>query len=95
MAQYDPLRDYLVQSGARELTLKFKEISAIIGKELPKGRDRGQFWANDKAESRRSAVNQAVSEAGYRSFLLTGLDRVRFVRATPQPPAPRASASRR
>lgn len=80
MADYDPLRDHLRESKARELILKFAEIAAIIGKVLPKSADRAQFWANVEAEGQRSPANKAVRQAGYKSFLIAGLDRVRFVR---------------
>lgn len=79
MGKYHPLRDYLMNQRARELTLTFREIENIIGDKLPKSADRPQFWANVKSDDYGHTQRETWREAGYDAFLIAGHDRVRFL----------------
>jgi hypothetical protein len=82
MGKYDPLRDYLMQSGHREFELTFCEIDSILEPErLPKCAKRPQFWGNTRGPSRHTQ-RRAWGAAGYDAFPIRDARRVKFRRAT-------------
>ncbi|WP_018236736.1 hypothetical protein [Ensifer sp. BR816] len=80
MSKYEGLTYRLARSGLSVIILTFKEIEALIGAALPASARRPQFWANANKPAQSRPGNKAAREAGYRSFLLAGHDKVRFVR---------------
>ncbi|WP_442879927.1 DUF7662 domain-containing protein [Aurantimonas sp. E1-2-R+4] len=79
MGKYDPLRDHLRKQTASEITLTFDKIANLVGA-LPKTANRPQYWENAAKLEHETPPRRATREAGYRSFLIAGADRVRFVR---------------
>ncbi|MBV9996911.1 MAG: hypothetical protein JO127_17040 [Caulobacteraceae bacterium] len=80
MARYKPLRDYLHGQTFAELTLSFAEIERLVGA-LPASAQRPQWWAN--ARRLGSTQREAWRAAGYDAFLISGANKVRFVRVGP------------
>ncbi|MBB2784840.1 UNVERIFIED_ORG: hypothetical protein GGD43_000010 [Rhizobium esperanzae] len=80
MSKYEGLTQRLVRERLSEIILTFKDIEALIGATLPASARRPQFWANANNHEQSRPGNKAAREAGYRSFLLAGYDKVRFVR---------------
>lgn len=78
MGVYDPLCDHLRRQRSSEFELTFVQIGEIIGRHLPKSAERPQWWANQKDGVRPQ--RDAWRDAGFEAFLITGRDRVRFVR---------------
>ena len=78
MSKYEGLTHRLAKEMLSEIILTFREIEAAAGIELPKSARRPQYWANQMGDAR--GANKAARDAGYRSFLLAGQDKVRFVR---------------
>ncbi|MCZ4091680.1 DUF7662 domain-containing protein [Sinorhizobium psoraleae] len=78
MSKYEGLTQRLARATTSEIILTFAEIEAATGVELPKSARRPQYWANQVEDAR--GANKAAREAGFRSFLLAGQDKVRFVR---------------
>ncbi|THK33773.1 hypothetical protein EHS39_34225 [Ensifer sp. MPMI2T] len=73
------LTQRLARERPREIILTFLEIkTATLGK-LPASAKRSHSANASKSEQVHGA-NKAARAAGYRSFLLAGQDRVRFVR---------------
>ena len=63
MSKYDPLKQFLVDSGADSITKNFDEISDIVGIELPASAFKHRaWWSNNKTNS---VITQAWLEAGY------------------------------
>ena len=83
MAKYDPLREYLRDRSANEVTLSFDQIEDIIRAALPPSAHRyREWWANEKPQ--RTAHVQAVAwqEAGWKVSSVDFLaEQVLFVRA--------------
>ncbi len=75
MSKYRRLTDYLAAQTQRELVLEFEEIAHIINGYLPKSAER------PRSIGRRHAGNRASRQGGYKTYLLQGQDKVRFVRA--------------
>ena len=68
MSKYDRLRDWLKGSGKASARLRFSEIEAILGENLPAtARRKRQWWANSggNAQNRHVQAN-AWYDAGYR-----------------------------
>ncbi|AWI61494.1 DUF7662 domain-containing protein [Sinorhizobium fredii] len=80
MSKYEGLTLRLAKERLREIILTFREIESLIGAALPESARRPQFWANTSDPEQSRPGNKAAREAGYRSFLLAGHDKVRFVR---------------
>jgi hypothetical protein len=80
MGKYDPLRDYLKRQKAEELELSFEEIERVLGAMLPNGASRPQWWTMDAAEENPPVQHESWRGAGFQASLITGKDRVRFVR---------------
>lgn len=81
MAKYDPLRDHLKRQTAAEFELTFAEIERVLGSKLPASAQRPQWWANVKDANTTHVQRNAWRAANYDAFLISGRDRVRFVRA--------------
>ena len=63
MSKYDPLKQFLVNSGADSITKNFDEIANIVGIELPASAFKHRaWWSNNKTNS---VITQAWLEAGY------------------------------
>ena len=63
MSKYDPLKQFLVDSGADSITKNFDEIADIVGIELPASAFKHRaWWSNNKTNS---VITQAWLEAGY------------------------------
>ncbi|ASY61422.1 hypothetical protein [Sinorhizobium sp. CCBAU 05631] len=80
MSKYEGLTQRLARERLREIILSFLEIETAIGDKLPASAKRPQYWANASKSEQVRGANKAARAAGYRSFLLAGQDRVRFVR---------------
>ena len=78
-SRYDPLRDWLLQQTAGELTLAFQEIEEILGALRPESADRPQWWANT-TKAHTNVQREAWRAAGYDAFLMREQGRVRFVK---------------
>lgn len=79
MAKYDPLKAHLMEQRSPEVVLSFAEIETVIDSALPKAAARPNFWANT-APNQSHVQREAWIGAGYNAFLVTGENRVRFVR---------------
>jgi hypothetical protein len=79
MAKYDPLRTHLMRQDAPELVLTFAEIETLLDRRLPTTATRPQFWAHT-VNNAGNVQREAWRSAGYNAFLVTGENRVRFVR---------------
>lgn len=77
MGKYDPLRDYLRNQTASELTLSFREMEKIIGAPLPDSAIRPRWWANDGGSRTAQVQRLAWIKARYHATLHAGR-RVRF-----------------
>ena len=63
MSKYDPLKQFLVDSGADCITKNFDEVTEIIGTKLPVSAFQHRaWWSNNKTNN---AMTQAWLEAGY------------------------------
>ncbi|GEC31697.1 hypothetical protein N181_01790 [Sinorhizobium fredii USDA 205] len=80
MSKYEGLTYRLAKSGLSMIALTFKEAEVLIGAALPKSDRRPPFWANSNKPEHSRHGNKAAHKAGYRSVLLAGQDKVRFVR---------------
>ncbi|NRQ13436.1 hypothetical protein [Ensifer sesbaniae] len=80
MSKYEGLTLQLARERLREIILSFGEIEVAIGDQLPKSARLPQFWENPKNPKHIQGVKKAVREAAFKSFLLAGQDKVRFVR---------------
>ena len=80
MSKYEGLGNLLVRGGHSEVVLTFAEIERAAGVILPDSARRPQYWENARKPEHIRGANKAAREAGYRSFLIAGADRVRFVR---------------
>ncbi len=66
--------------------MTFRDIEALVGG-LPASSHEPQFWANTRAVQSPSHRREAWRVAGYDAFLLSGLEKVRFVRTVPVTPS--------
>ena len=80
MSKYEGLTSQLARERLREIILSFREIEVAIGDQLPKSARLPQFWENPKDPKHIQGVKKAVRGAGFKSFMLAGQDKVRFVR---------------
>jgi len=80
MAKFEGLTNHLAKQTLTEIILSFGEIEAISGVELEKSASRPQYWANLKKPKQMRGPNKAAREAGYFCFLLSGQDKVRFIK---------------
>ena len=87
MAKYDPLHDYLRRQSLGRLELTFREIERLLGAVLPKSAAQPQWWANVTNPRTSHVQCRAWRDAGYKAFLVSGADRVRFVRIPLRPSA--------
>ncbi|WP_313522259.1 hypothetical protein [Shinella sp.] len=81
MSKYYGLTRRLEREKVAETILSFDEIEEAIGFPLPKSASRPQFWENPSNRAHIQGVKRAVREADFRSFLLAGQYKVRFVRS--------------
>jgi hypothetical protein len=85
--KYEPLEEYLRNSGKNEITLTFNEIESILGRPLPPSASDHRPWWSNPRDSRTASQQSAWLNAGYRvaSVSLGSPGSVRFERvATPQ-----------
>ena len=69
MGKYDPLMNYLINTGEQTVTVRFTEIGRIIGNDLPPSAFKfDQWWENDSSSPGRQC--HAWMEAGYRTAAL-------------------------
>jgi hypothetical protein len=80
MSKYEGLTHRLAKETLEEVVMTFEEIETATGADLPKSAQRPQYWENASKPEHVRGANKAAREAGYRSFLLAGQDKVRFVR---------------
>lgn len=78
MTKYAGLTDYPKRRTEGELTLTFDEIAAIINGYLPKSAEQSQYWED---AAKMCAGHKASQRAGYKTYLVHGNDKVRFVRS--------------
>jgi len=64
MGKYDPLKSFLLSSGAQEIALDFDEIEALLGAPLPPSQRHAAWWSNNPANN---IMTRVWLEAGYRS----------------------------
>jgi hypothetical protein len=81
MTKYAALTDYLKSRTEDEFVLTFEEIAHIISGYLPKSAERAKYWENAATDAHMQAGNKASQQAGYKTYLVYGRERVRFVRA--------------
>jgi hypothetical protein len=81
MGKYDPLEGHLRRQTLAELQMSFTEIERLIGAMLPASAARPQWWANEKGPRRTHIQCEAWLKAGFNAFLMSGKERVRFVRS--------------
>jgi hypothetical protein len=83
MSKYKPLAAHLAKQKLSEFQLTFKQIENLIGASLPSSAARPQFWSNvtSPASTKTAPQRAAWLENSYRAFLISGADRVRFVKA--------------
>ena len=67
MAKYDPLRDYLKESGAQSLRIPLFFVEQIVGKLPSSAYQRVEWWANEDPQHTRHSQCKAWREAGYRA----------------------------
>lgn len=82
MIKYAPLRRYLARQSAPTLSLSFAEIESLIGRLLPKGASRPDWWSDNAEDEPRHPQKAAWREAGFIAALVPGKDRVHFERRT-------------
>jgi len=80
MSKYGGLGDLLMRGGHSEIVLTFAEIERASGVMLPDSARRPQYWANAQESRHIRGANKAVRAVGYRSFLIAGADKVRFIK---------------
>jgi hypothetical protein len=78
VSAYDPLRDYLRQQPAHELTLTFDEIGDILGFDLPRSAQRATWWEEERKPENATPQRIAVREAGFEATRLSDAKSVRF-----------------
>jgi hypothetical protein len=62
MGKYDPLMNYLINTGEQTVTVRFTEIGRIIGNDLPPSAFKfDQWWENDSSSPGRQCP-RSVSE---------------------------------
>jgi hypothetical protein len=64
MGKYDPLKSFLLASGADEIAMDFDEIEALLGAPLPPSQKHPAWWSNNPANN---TMTRVWLEAGYRS----------------------------
>jgi hypothetical protein len=64
MGIYDPLKAFLISSGAEQVPLRFEEIEALIGVRLPRSQRYAAWWSNNPSNN---TMTRAWLEAGYRT----------------------------
>lgn len=64
MGKYDPLKAFLISSGAEEVVLGFEEIEALLGARLPPSKRYPAWWSNNPSNNTMTRVWLA---AGYRT----------------------------
>ena len=65
MGKYRPLNDFLLSKQAREVSMTFAEVEAVIGRSLPSSAfTYPAWWANDPTPNRQS---EAWMSVGYRT----------------------------
>ena len=64
MGKYDPLKAFLISSGAEEVVLGFEEIEALLGAPLPPSKRYPAWWSNNPSNNTMTRVWLA---AGYRT----------------------------
>jgi len=64
MGKYDPLKAFLISSGAEEIVLRFEEIEALLGTPLPASKRHPAWWSNNPSNNTMTRVWLA---AGYRT----------------------------
>jgi hypothetical protein len=64
MGKYDPLKAFLISSGAEEVVLGFEEIEALLGAPLPPSKRHPAWWSNNPSNNTMTRVWLA---AGYRT----------------------------
>ena len=80
MTKYDPLRDYLKQQAASELTLTFEEIESILGFPLSRSSQRARWWEKERGPHDAMPQRNAIRDGGYEATRLSDGDGVRFRR---------------
>ncbi|WEZ83527.1 hypothetical protein P6U16_01325 [Rhizobium sp. 32-5/1] len=80
MGKYEGLTHRLQKEVLGEIVLSFADIEAISGVRLPGSAQLPQYWENPSKAEHILGMKKAVRSAGFRSFLLAGQDKVRFVR---------------
>jgi hypothetical protein len=64
VGKYDPLKAFLISSGAEEVVLGFEEIEALLGARLPPSKRYPAWWSNNPSNNTMTRVWLA---AGYRT----------------------------
>jgi hypothetical protein len=64
VGKYDPLKAFLISSGAEEVVLGFEEIEALLGAPLPPSKRYPAWWSNNPSNNTMTRVWLA---AGYRT----------------------------
>lgn len=77
-SKYEPLTQFLTSRGGSELIASFAEIESALGSPLPASAREPQWWANLKESTH--VQRESWRRAGYDAFLLSGQDKVRFVK---------------
>jgi hypothetical protein len=80
MGKFEGLTHRLAKANVGEIVLSFADIEDATGEILPKSAERPQYWENPSNPDHVVGMKKAVREAGYRSFLIAGSGKVRFVR---------------
>ncbi len=65
MTKYAPLKDFLSETGAPEIPMRFSEIEKVIHGTLPPTAFKHRAWWSNNASN--SVVTRAWLEAGYRT----------------------------
>lgn len=76
--KYKALTAHLEANKLSELIMTFGQIEEVIGSPLPPFASQRRFWAN--TESLSYPQRSAIAAAGWKAFLISGTDKVRFKR---------------
>lgn len=83
MSKYDPLYRYLSTQKGSTVSIKFSEIEAVLGSELPpSARKYTAWWGNEAAEAGQHPHSQAWMLAGMRATVNLTAARVVFEKSS-------------
>ena len=64
MSKYDPLTEHLMRRGQARIPMRFSEIEAVLGFQLPSSKSYRAWWSNNPSNN---VMTKAWLAAGYRT----------------------------